>query len=132
MRPPAVLGRTLRALAVGLVTETRRLDRRISAAVAESGIALTEPHDIGGLPAGKILTRAAGVDWFRSAAAFASYRGVAPLDASSGDVKRHRLSRAGDRQLDSALITAITQIRRQTTGRDPVPRARAAKKPCAA
>jgi transposase len=37
---------------------------------------------------------------------------------SSGDVVRHRLSRAGDRQLDYALhVIAITQIRRDTAGK---------------
>ncbi|MEU6341891.1 transposase [Streptomyces sp. NPDC046977] len=35
----------------------------------------------------------------------------------SGDVKRHRLSRTGDRQLNSALhVMAITQIRHPTAG----------------
>ena len=54
---------------------------------------------------------------FRSAAAFASYCGVAPLEASSGDAKRHRLSRAGDRKLISVLhVMAITQIRHNTKG----------------
>ncbi|GAA4101099.1 transposase [Actinomadura miaoliensis] len=133
VRPEAVLACTLRALAVDLVFETRRRDLRItavaeqiSAAVAESGSTLTELHGIGDLLAAKILARTAGVDRFRSAAAFASYCGVAPLDASSGDVKRHRLSRAGDRQLNSALhIMAITQIRRQTAGRDFYQRKRA-------
>nr|WP_254715830.1 IS110 family transposase [Actinomadura sp. NAK00032] len=72
------------------------------------------------------MARTAGVDRFRSAAAFASYCGVAPLDASSGDVKRHRPSRAGDRRLNCALhIMAITQIRRQTAGRDFYQRKRA-------
>jgi transposase len=102
----------------------RRLDRRITAvteqistAVDASGTTLTELHGLGDLLAAKILARTAGVDRFRSAAAFASYCGVAPLDASSGDVKRHRLSRAGDRQLNAALhIMAITQIRRPTPG----------------
>jgi transposase len=124
VRPAAVLGRTLRALAVDLVAEIRRLDRRITAvteqistAVDASGTTLTELHGLGDLLAAKILARTAGVDRFRSAAAFASYCGVAPLDASSGDVKRHRLSRAGDRQLNAALhIMAITQIRRPTPG----------------
>ncbi|MFE9102766.1 IS110 family RNA-guided transposase [Actinomadura geliboluensis] len=133
VRPQAALGRTLRALAVDLVAEVRRLDRRISAvaeqisaAVEASGTTLTELHGIGDLLAAKILARTAGVDRFRSAAAFASYCGVAPLDASSGDVKRHRLSRAGDRQLNCALhIMAITQIRRQTAGRDFYQRKRA-------
>jgi len=41
------------------------------------------------------------------------YTGTAPIAASSGDVTRHRLSRAGDRQLNCCLHTmAITQIAR--------------------
>ncbi|MDX2709963.1 IS110 family transposase [Streptomyces sp. PA03-6a] len=72
---------------------------------------------MGNLLAAKILTRTAGVNRFRSEAAFACYCGVAPLEVSSGDVKRHRLSRAGDRQLNSALhVMAITQIRHPTAG----------------
>jgi hypothetical protein len=48
-------------------------------------------------------------------AAFANYAGTAPVEIASTDKSRHRLSRRGDRQLNSALHTiAITQIR--TTG----------------
>jgi transposase len=54
---------------------------------------------IGALQAGKILGWVGTIDRFRSAAAFATYTGTAPTDVSSGDVVRHRLSRAGDRQL---------------------------------
>lgn len=40
-----------------------------------------------------------------------------PSEVSSGDVQRHRLSRAGDRQLNYALhVIAITQISRGTPG----------------
>jgi transposase len=40
-------------------------------------------------------------------------------EVSSGDVVRHRLSRAGDRQLNCCLrITAISQIQRDSPGRD--------------
>jgi transposase len=39
----------------------------------------------------------------RSERSFAKLCGVAPLDASSGKQERHRLSRAGDRQANSAL-----------------------------
>jgi transposase len=39
----------------------------------------------------------------RSERAFAKLCGVAPMDASSGKQQRHRLSRAGDRQANSAL-----------------------------
>jgi transposase len=46
------------------------------------------------------------------------YTGTAPIEVSSGDVVRHRLSRAGDRQLNFCLhVMAITQIRRDTAGR---------------
>jgi transposase len=49
---------------------------------------------------------------FPSSAAFAAYSGVAPVEVASGEHARHRLSRSGDRQLNSALhIVAVTQIR---------------------
>ena len=109
IRPRDAAGRTLRGLAVDLVTEIRHLDRRIAKAAADiktavtaSGTTLTELCGIGALTAGKILGRVGTIDRFRSAAAFASYTGTAPIDVSSGDVVRHRLSRAGDRQLNSA------------------------------
>ena len=58
------------------------------------------------------------IDRFRSAAAFATYTGTAPIDVSPGDVVRHRLSRAGDRQLNRCLhVMALTQIRQDTSGR---------------
>ncbi|KZM73321.1 hypothetical protein AWN90_32195 [Nocardia terpenica] len=41
---------------------------------------------------------------------FASWNGTAPLDASSGDQKRHRLSRAGNRKVNRVLhIMAVIQ-----------------------
>ena len=84
---------------------------------------------IGTLNAGKILARVGSIHRFRSAAAFASYTGTAPIEASSGDIVRHRLSRAGDRQLNCALHTvAITQIGRDTPGRAYYQRKRAAGK----
>src|SRR5206468_8574012 len=39
----------------------------------------------------------------RLEAAWAHLSGVAPIEASSGKVKRHRLDRGGDRQANSAL-----------------------------
>ncbi|MET9031009.1 transposase [Nocardia sp. NPDC004168] len=53
----------------------------------------------------------------------------APIEVSSGDVQRQRLSRAGDRQLNYALhVIAITQIRRDTPGRAYYQRKRTAGK----
>jgi len=48
---------------------------------------------------------------------FAAHTGTAPLEASSGQVIRHRLSQAGDRKLNHALyLMAIVQIRHPTAG----------------
>ena len=49
---------------------------------------------------------------------FASWTGTAPIDASSGEQQRHRLSRAGNRRLNHVLYMAgIVQIRHDTPGR---------------
>ena len=92
----------------------------LSAAVAASGTTLTDLHGIGEVVAAKILAGADAVSKFRSEAAFASYCGVAPIEESSGDIQRHRLSRAGDRQMNYALHV-MAQIERATPGRDLLP-----------
>jgi len=54
---------------------------------------------------------------FRTPAHFASGNGTAPLEASSGDQRCHRLSRAGNRRINRALhIAAVVQLRRDTPG----------------
>ena len=79
--------------------------------------------------AAKILARTGPIARFPSAAAFASYCGVAPIEVSSGDVVRHRLSRAGDRQLNYSLhVMALAHIRYDGPGRDYYQRKRAAGK----
>ena len=53
-----------------------------------------------------------------SAAHVASWNGTAPLEASSGDQRRHRLSRLGNRRINRALhIMGIVQLRHDTPGR---------------
>jgi transposase len=144
VRPRTPMLATLRALASDLIAEIRRLDRRISttateitAAVAASGSTLAQLHGIGNLLAGKILARVGDIDRFRSAAAFASYTGTAPIEVSSGHVVRHRLSRAGDRQLNSCLHimpsprSPMTPPDAPTTSAN-APRGKAIGKPCAA
>ena len=49
---------------------------------------------------------------------FAAYNGTAPIEASSGPTKRHRLNQRGNRQLNHAMhLIAVTQIRHDTPGR---------------
>ena len=53
---------------------------------------------------------------FPSADCLASHASTAPIEASSGDIMRHRLNRGGNRQLNKAIHTAaIAQIGRPDT-----------------
>jgi transposase len=54
---------------------------------------LTEIFGVGPILAAKIVGIVGNVARFPSKAHFASYAGVAPIEASSGEVVRHRLSR---------------------------------------
>ena len=66
----------------------------------------------GSWPTGADITR------FPTKGHFASHTGTAPVEASSGEVVRHRLSRGGDRQLNYALhMVAICQIAQDSRGR---------------
>ena len=85
VRPRDAAAKTLRALAMDLVSEVRQLDRRIAKAandiqmaVSASGATLTALPGLGALTAGKFLGRVGDVSRFRSAAAFASYTGTPP------------------------------------------------------
>jgi transposase len=102
-----------------LLADVRRLDRQVGAAtsavrksVAASGTTLTQMYGVGPILAAKILGHTGDVARFPGRGHFASYAGTAPVEASSGDLRRHRLNRAGNRQLNCALhIIAVCQIR---------------------
>jgi transposase len=75
-------------------------------------------YGVGTVVAATLLGRIGDIRRFPTAGHFAAYCGVAPLEASSGDVVRHRLSRLGDRQLNAALyIMALTQAASHPLGR---------------
>jgi transposase len=66
----------------------------------------------GPLTAAKIVGETAQVRRFRSKDAFARLNGTAPLPVWSSNKQRHRLSRTGNRQLNTALHRiAMTQAR---------------------
>lgn len=119
------------ALARGLVDELRRrgreadrLERRIAALVGDDP--LLRLPGVGVLTAARIIGETGDVGRFRSADAFASLAGVAPIPASSGRISRVRLSRGGNRQLNRALYTiALTQVWHHPPARAYVERKRA-------
>jgi len=111
-------------LAGDLIADVRDLDRRIAtvqaritAAVTQSKTSLVELFGVGPVLAAKLLGEVGDVRRFPTKHHFAAHTGTAPLEASSGQVVRHRLSRAGDRKLNHALyLMAIVQIRHPTAG----------------
>ena len=75
-------------------------------------------HGIGPAGAARILADVGDVARFPDRNHFASWTGTAPIDASSGQHIRHRLSRAGNRRLNHVLyIAGIVQLRHDTAGR---------------
>jgi transposase len=113
-----------RRLASEILRDVRTLDRkiadlngRIEAEVEASGTTLTEIFGIGPILAAKIIGTVGNVGRFPTKAHFASYSGTAPVEASSGEVVRHRLSLAGNRNLNYALhMVATCQARSDARG----------------
>lgn len=67
---------------------------------------------VGIVTVARILARTGDPARFANEAAFANYSGTAPIEVASADNQRHRLSRSGDRTLNSAIhIVAVTQAR---------------------
>jgi transposase len=126
VRPRDVAGKARRQLAADYIDDVTALDRklktiekRIAEAVAATGTTLTEIVGVGPITAALILGEVGNVARFPNNDHFASYTGTAPLDASSGEVVRHRLSRAGNRRLNHALhIAAMVHKQYDPRGRE--------------
>jgi transposase len=88
-------------------------------------------HGVGPVVAARVLADVGDISRFADRNRFASWTGTAPLDASSGEQNRHRLSRAGNRRMNHMIhIAAVTQLRLDGEGRAYYRRKRAeGKKP---
>lgn len=136
IRPRDAVGRTRRQLAADHLADVVALDKKIAAvesriaeAVAVSGTTLTQLFGVGAVTAARILGEVGDVARFATRNHFATYTGTAPIEASSGDVVRHRLNRGGNRRLNHALhMIAIVQIRKDGPSRAYYLRKRAAGK----
>ncbi len=101
------LARRVRALDTELATNHTALTAAVSAQAPE----LLEVRGVGPVVAAVVLQAWSHPGRVRSEAAFAALAGVAPLQASSGNTRRHRLNRGGDRRLNRALYTiALTRL----------------------
>ena len=136
-RPRDVAGRTRRAMAAELLADLAAADRRLKAsekrlreAVTATGSQLMGLYGLGPVGSARLLADIGDIARFPTRARFASWNGTAPIDASSGQQVRHRLSRAGNRRINRVLhIMAIVQIRHDTESRAYYRRKLAAGKP---
>jgi len=124
VHPITIVDVERKRIAHQLLADVRRLDRQvktasqaIGTAVREHGTTLTQVYGVGPVLAAKLLGYTGDITRFPDRDHFASYTGTAPVEASSGDVRRHRLNRAGNRQLNTALhLIAVCQIRDPSPG----------------
>jgi transposase len=115
VRPRDGVGKTRKRVATELVKAT--------------GTGLLDLHGIGPSGAARLLVEVGDITRFPDCGHFASWTGTAPIDASSGDHVRHRLSRGGNRQINRVLhIMAVVQLRNPTEGRDYFDRKKASGK----
>ena len=138
VRPRDIAGKTRRRIAadelaelVAVEKKMKKADAELKAMVLARGSRLMELRGVGPVAAARVLADVGDVARFADRNRFASWTGTAPLDASSGEQNRHRLSRAGNRRMNHMIhIAAISQLRLDSDGRAYYRRKRAeGKKP---
>src|SRR5919107_874136 len=125
VRPRDLVGKTRKRVAAELVADLERLylrkkvaNKELTELVKATGTGLLDLHGIGPSGAARLLVEVGDITRFPDRNHFASWTGTAPIDASSGDHVRHRLSRGGNRQINRVLhIMATVQLRNPTEGR---------------
>lgn len=95
-----------------VMTQLAELTCNLQAVGRQSLGPLCEVYGIGPLTAAELAGHLGPGQRFATDARLAKHAGVAPLDASSGEVVRHRLNRGGNRQLNAIFERiALTQGR---------------------
>jgi hypothetical protein len=136
VRPRDIAGKTRRRIAaeeladlVAVETKMKKSTAELKVLVKARGSRLMDLHGVGPVVGARTLADVGDIARFADRNRFASWTGTAPLDASSGEQNRHRLSRAGNRRMNHMIhIAAISQIRLDTPGRAYYRRKRSAGK----
>ena len=125
-RPTTAVEKARRDQARDLVGDVRRLDVLLKASKATIVEALTvvptglrDLSGVGPVATCIVLAHSGDIGRFGSEDNYASYNATAPIEASSGPRKRHRLNPRGNRQLNHAMhIIAFSQLSHAGAGRD--------------
>src|SRR3954447_5013713 len=119
VRPRDIAGKTRRRMAaeeladlVAVETKMKKSTAELKTMVKARGSRLMDLPGVGPVVAARTLADVGDIARFADRNRFASWTGTAPLDASSGEQNRHRLSRAGNRRVNHMIhIAAVTQLR---------------------
>ena len=125
VKPRDLAGKTRRRLAAEQIAElvtiekkAKAITRELKQMVAATGSTLMGLPGVGPVVAARTLADTGDVARFTDRNRFASWTGTAPIEASSGEIVRHRLSRAGNRRMNHMIhIAATSQLRHDTEGR---------------
>jgi transposase len=125
IKPRDIAGKTRRRMAaeeladlVAVDAKLKKIKAELKAAVIARHSTLLDLYGIGPAGAARVLADVGDVARFADRNRFASWTGTAPLDASSGEQIRHRLSRAGNRRMNHVIhVAAIVQLSHDTEGR---------------
>ena len=125
VRPTDEVGKLRKRVALELVVDLERTYQRkkqankeLVALLKTTDTGLLDLHGIGPSGGARLLVEVGDITRFPDRGHFASWTGTAPIDVSSGDNQRHRLSRGGNRQINRVLhIMAVVQLRNPTEGR---------------
>ena len=123
IRPTSMVETERKRIAHQHLAEVRRLNKqrqeskaRLKVAVEASGSTLTDIYGAGPVVAALLIGHTGDVTCFPTRHHYAAYNGTAPIEASSGQRKRHRLNPRGNRMLNHAIHTiAICQLRHPNT-----------------
>jgi transposase len=123
VQPATMIETERKHLAHQLLAEVRQLEKeltasktRLAVAAEASGTSLVDIYGAGPVVAGLLIGYSGDISRFPTKHHYATYTGTAPIEASSGQKKRHRLNPRGNRMLNHALhLIAITQLRYPTT-----------------
>ena len=118
-RPDAASPPSWSATWNGSMPRKKAANKELTELLEATGTSLLDLPGIGPSGAARPLVEVGDITRFPNRDHFASWNGTAPIDASSGDQVRHRLSRGGNRQINRVLhIMARVQIRNPSQGRD--------------
>lgn len=123
IRPKTMVETERKRIAHQHLAEVRRLEKekkasleRLAVAVEASGTSLPDIYGVGPIVAGLLIGYTGDITRFPTRHHYAAYNGTAPIEASSGGRKRHRLNPRGNRMLNHALhLIAICQLRQPNT-----------------